>query len=259
MSNNSYKKNIWLIHHPERCTSSIKGATVYHDSFFRNQDPYIWNNQFIHSFCHMAQLGYRPKEDDIIFWVSSNDINNMECLYCDLVFVVDSSHKWFKRNPENIADFKDEGGIPFFENENSELYKYHFRWVIDHVYKETKSNGYQNIKRVTLKAKANASFQPQKEHKLIDILPRLRELDIDLTGFSKKAGTATKPFKINDRDVKKMMKLYNELNDSNKLTGRYICKNFKDLQDPKKNDEQYNELKKDLSEKKLEQEAKIKE
>jgi len=80
--------NSYLIYHPAREKFVSGNITAYHDKFGGNEDPYIWNEQFLHTYCHITQL---PNEkNQINFWVSGEEkeFPNFTALYCDCVFVV---------------------------------------------------------------------------------------------------------------------------------------------------------------------------
>jgi hypothetical protein len=149
----------YLIYHRKREVANLGDLTVYHDSFKNNQDPYIWNERFLHSFCHITQLTI--KENDLIFWVSGDTYPDFSKLYCDCVFVIETKVYWNNANSINEAD-------PIVENKQT--FEHHYNWVNpphrQHVLK--------NKKRFTLKANKDKSFQPQDNNrKLIDIIPFL--------------------------------------------------------------------------------------
>lgn len=48
--------NGYLIYHPTRRSSTFGDITVYHDGTTGNQDPYVWNTKFLHTYCHMTQM-----------------------------------------------------------------------------------------------------------------------------------------------------------------------------------------------------------
>lgn len=64
----------YLIYHPARTKSIINGITIYHDSFSGNEDPYLWNDKFLHTFCHITQLPNIIGQ--INFWISGDKYPN---------------------------------------------------------------------------------------------------------------------------------------------------------------------------------------
>jgi hypothetical protein len=182
----------YLIYHPSRAvakfnaigtydaTSTCDTTVVYHDSIGGNQDPYVWNKQFLHTYCHITQM--RPKVGDINFWVSDNSFRNFSHLYCDLVFVVAEKLYWKSANTidcnETIVD-------------TDEAYNDHYRWSHQHYFK--------HLRRYTLKADSESSFQPQDcEKKLIDIIPFLKNQGITIDNLRQglRAGCMSKPMRL---------------------------------------------------------------
>lgn len=76
----------FLIYHPKRVATHIGKLMVYHDNFDGNQDPYLWNDSFLHTYCHITQLS--NKVGQINFWVSGDHYPDFTQLLCDCVFVV---------------------------------------------------------------------------------------------------------------------------------------------------------------------------
>ena len=60
----------YLIYHPKREVSKFANLVVYHDSTTGNQDPYIWNQPFLHTYCHITQMS--PEVGHINFWVGGD-------------------------------------------------------------------------------------------------------------------------------------------------------------------------------------------
>ncbi len=133
----------------------------YFDRTSGNQDPFIWNRHFLHSYCHITQL-HAAQRGDINFWVSSDNLQTLPNLFCDLVFVVKSRHVWSNRNSIQRSD-------SIVDSQTA--YEDHFRWV--------KQHPFSRRNRFTLKAFPNMSFQPQDDNgDLIDILPILQRLGL---------------------------------------------------------------------------------
>ncbi len=188
----------YLIYHPKRCEIIINEKKVYVDNFEGNQDPYLWNVQFLHSFCHITQI--KVNIGDTIFWVSSEKSNEFKNLLCDCVFVIEDKIFWNNSNHINLND-------SLVDNIN--CFEHHYRWHSQHYFTKRK--------RYTLKANMYKSFQPQdSQEQLIDILPILNNLNIATENLvnkismnkSRKISMNTRPFKL---DKKISDELYNKI------------------------------------------------
>lgn len=192
----------YIIYHrkSERFCTEINGlGKVYHDSFKGNQDPYIWNEMFLHSFCKITQI--KKEIGQYIFWVSSENYPNFEQLYCDLVFKVSSNHEWSNRNSIKAND-------DIVDNKQSFINHYK-KGVIQHQF----TGEIRPKKRVTLKACKENSFQPQnEEQELIDIVPFLLKQGYSLTDLRKnisfyasgKMARTSKPMILSDKMSKSL-------------------------------------------------------
>ena len=149
----------YIIYHPKRQCTKVGSKIIYHDSFTGNQDPYVWNEKFLHTYCHITQM--KPEEGYINFWVSGDKFPEFNKLFCDLVFVVKEKKYWHDRNKlcrnDRIIDSED-------------AYHDHYIWP-------TKGqHEFDRRRRYTLKADPDLSFQPQtKTGDLIDIIPIITE------------------------------------------------------------------------------------
>jgi hypothetical protein len=191
----------YIIYHPKRQKSTFGDTVVYHDYKGGNQDPYVWNKSFLHTYCHITQMS--PQPGDINFWVSGDSFPNFSVLYCDLVFVVKEKIWWQNSNSIEQDD-------PIVDS--PEAYSDHYKWHYQHYLKK--------LKRFTLKADPEKSFQPQDSNKeLLEITQFLAEKNITLDTLRKgmKAGFNSKPHLIGDITSE----LYEYLNTtaSIKLTG----------------------------------------
>jgi hypothetical protein len=175
-----------LIYHPKRRVMQFGDRHVHFDAPSGNQDPYVWNPRFLHTFCHATQLN-RPSVGDIMFWVGNERFGGFEQLFCDLVFVVDEVCPWVAAN--RIA--RNDAMI-----ESNEAYLDHYRWVKwQHRFKSKRRQ------RLTLKAHETQSFQPQQaDGRLIDIVPLLeqRGLALETLRAGLANGTGSKPMPIDD-------------------------------------------------------------
>lgn len=176
----------YLIYHPKREIYNDGGNVVYHGSFQGNQDPYIWNEEFLHTFCHITQM--KPEIGHINFWVSGDTFPNFTKLYCDLVFVVAKKEYWSESNQILENDKLIDSSI---------AYKDHYVWHHEHYFKRRR--------RFTLKADPFKSFQPQ-DHKgnLIDIIPVLDKYELNISVLQKglREGKGSNPLKITKETAK---------------------------------------------------------
>ena len=147
----------WLIYHPKRQKTVIDNLTIYHDSFGGNEDPYIWHDKFLHTYCHITQLTNEPGQ--INFWISGDTYPNFNQLFCDCVFVISEKHFWTHSNSIERSD-------PIVDNDQT--FEHHYKWA------NKGHHPFKKRRRYTLKADSKKSFQPQDSNgNLIDILPFL--------------------------------------------------------------------------------------
>lgn len=172
--------NGYLIYHPKRAVTNLDGLTIYHDSISGNQDPYIWNTHFLHSFCHITQMS--PEVGEGNFWVSGDRWPDFTRLYCDLVFVVWAKVYW--SDPNNIAS-----DDPLVDSRAA--YADHYGWAHQHPLRRRR--------RYTLKADPLGSFQPQDTAgNLLDLVPFLAEngFSVETLRQGLRSGFSSRPFWI---------------------------------------------------------------
>jgi hypothetical protein len=156
----------FLIYHPRRLVTEGSGGRIYHDKLKGNQDPYIWNKQFLHTYCHMAQMS--PKVGDTCFWVWGPGWPTFSALFCDLIFVVISKEYWTQANSISRADTI---------VDSDEAFNDHYQWG-------NWEHQYRRRRRFTLKADPNLSFQPQAAGgALLDIAPVLASVGLTLSSL----------------------------------------------------------------------------
>lgn len=212
----------YLIYHPQRQITEIRDLKIYHDEFGGNEDPYLWNDRFLHTYCHITQL--KNEEGQINFWVSAEKLTDINYLLCDCVFVIQEKIFWKESNKISREDDL---------VENFQTYEHHYKWPN----KENGSNHfYSRRRRYTLKADPEKSFQPQdKDRNLIDVLPFLIKNGLNKKEFLSKInpGVGARPFKLDD-DLGKRLYKYLEKIAYMKLRGRDL-KNlhpYKDITSP---------------------------
>lgn len=92
----------YLIYHPNRRVFKDKGITVYHDKFGGNEDPYLWNDKFLHTYCHITQM--TNVKGQVNFWVSGEKFTEFSYLLCDCVFVTAEKRFWESNDNIKIND-----------------------------------------------------------------------------------------------------------------------------------------------------------
>jgi hypothetical protein len=171
----------YLIYHPNRARHRWGDTVVYADPKENgNQDPYIWNTRFLHTYCHMAQM--TPRVGDACFWVTGDCWPDFNELYCDLVFVVQEQRYWSQANAINRDD-------PLVDSEQA--WNDHYRWHHQHPYKKRC--------RFTLKAEPAKSFQPQlADGTLLDVVPFFTRVGVPTDTLHDRlpAGTGSQPARI---------------------------------------------------------------
>ena len=169
-----------LIYHPRRHRQQFGSIVVYFDSTTGNQDPYVWNEAFLHSYCHITQ--FHAETGDINLWVSGDRFPEFSHLYCDLVFIVARKCPWTDANDLRRDD-------PLVDSD--EAWTDHYRWYCQHPLRRRP--------RYTLKADPGCSFQPQAADRgLIDIVPLLLKQGMSLRDLraGMHAGTGSQPTTI---------------------------------------------------------------
>ena len=198
--------NGYLIYHPKRCKSTFGNIKVYHDSTIGNQDPYIWNVQFLHTFCHITQM--RSEIANINYWVTWDKFPNFSHLYCDLIFFVEQKLYWKQPNAIDRDD-------PIVDS--MEAFIDHYQWACgEHCFKRRR--------RFTLKADPDRSFQPQDANgELIDIVPFLVDAGLSLDELNRKsrAGFNSQPFYLDNRVANSLYEWLQQ-QASIKLTGKVL-------------------------------------
>lgn len=198
--------NGYLIFHPKRDISTFGDVTVYHDSTIGNQDPYIWNVKFLHTYCHITQM--QSEITNINYWVSWDKFPNFSHLYSDLIFFVEQKLYWKQRNTIDRDD-------PIVDS--MEAFIDHYQWACgEHCFKRRR--------RFTLKADPDRSFQPQAANKeLIDVVPFLVNAAMSLDELNRKsrAGFNSQPFSLDSRVAVSLYE-YLEQQASIKLRGKEL-------------------------------------
>ena len=209
----------YLFFHPERKCCKHGCINIYYDDFNGNQDPYIWNENFLHSFCKITDYSYNKRTDqDVIFWISiiEDEKVNRYRYICDLVFKVKKCCFWYKSIEEQSNAIANNQFLRITDDiveGKKNAFRDHYSWVEkgDHVWKANYKR-----RRITLKADENFSFQPQDAcGNLTDITELLKEgVNFDVTRLPDKKGTSYKAFELTDEQSQK---LYCEINRKAKI------------------------------------------
>lgn len=200
----------YLIYHPKRQVSKVGSYTIHHDKFGGNEDPYIWNDKFLHTYCHITQL--KNEVGQINFWISGDTFPNFNTLYCDCVFVIEDREDWDDANTIRRRD-----AIV----DNDQTYEHHYKWG-------DKKYGHHQLKRrgrYTLKANPKKSFQPQdSKGNLIDILPFLNSHGVSTRKLrtAMNTGRGSRPFKLEGELGRKLYE-YLIRTAKVKLTGKQLA------------------------------------
>lgn len=196
----------YLIYHPARQKTIVGNLTIYHDKFGGNEDPYIWNEKFLHTYCHITQLSNDIGQTN--FWISGDVYPNFTQLFCDCVFVIEEKHYWTASNHiDRIGSIVD----------NDQTFEHHYKWANDG------HHPFRRRKRYTLKADPQKSFQPQDGNgNLIDILPFLNKNGLSTSNLisSITSNRGSRPFELECALGEKLYKYL--LTATTKLLGRQL-------------------------------------
>lgn len=204
----------YLYFHPKPVCDSYGNMNIYHDKFGNNEDPYIWSEQFLHSFCKITNYAYSKRtQNDIIFWISItiNREDNSYNYLCDLVFKIEKWDFWyetFNEQKKAIVTNKELTINDAVVDGDEEAFEYHYSWINrgEHKWKPTYKR-----RRLTLKADPVLSFQPQNQQgNLVDITELLKTIvNFNIEKLPPKSGTSYKAIKL---DEEQACKLYEEVN-----------------------------------------------
>jgi hypothetical protein len=137
---------------------------IYVDKrYFGNEDPYVFNNPWIYSYCHATQLRRMPNpqkpyinKGSWLFFVSCQSANQ-RILKFDTIFLVDSIHPWI-HNPNLQLPKKYQYLIA---NKRDPLYRRHFKFPFQGQHK-TVTFTYEA--QLWIQNLANFSFLPYIEN-----------------------------------------------------------------------------------------------
>jgi hypothetical protein len=186
--------------HQNRIEVKIDDTIVYCDNFKGNQDPYVWSERFLNTFCKTTQIkASQLKKGDTLFWFSRQGNPSEDRWFVDLVFIVDEISYWEKSDKAGEAvdyPFEHYNDVKLSTIKYDEYsYKDHYEWAKnDHPKTSSRPK-----RRFTIVA-SKESYQPQTEHKeLIEIKDKYI---LDMFEQSPRGGSGFRCKEINDKEVK---------------------------------------------------------
>ena len=94
----------YIMLHQNRIELKIDDINVYCDNFKGNQDPYVWSERFLNTFCKTTQIkASQLKKGDTLFWFSRQGNPSEDRWFVDLVFIVDEISYWEKSDKAGEA------------------------------------------------------------------------------------------------------------------------------------------------------------
>lgn len=94
----------YIMLHQNRIEVKIDDITVYCDNFKGNQDPYVWSERFLNTFCKTNQIkASQLKKGDTLFWFTRQGTPSDDKWFVDLVFIVDEISYWEKSDKAGEA------------------------------------------------------------------------------------------------------------------------------------------------------------
>lgn len=190
----------YIMLHQNRIEVKIDDTIVYCDNFKGNQDPYVWSERFLNTFCKTTQIkASQLKKGDTLFWFSRQGNPSEDRWFVDLVFIVDEISYWEKSDKAGEAvdyPFEHYNDVKLSTIKYDEYsYKDHYEWAKnDHPKTSSRPK-----RRFTIVA-SKESYQPQTEHKeLIEIKDKYI---LDMFEQSPRGGSGFRCKEINDKEVK---------------------------------------------------------
>lgn len=133
----------YLIFHPDygRKKTEVQGkaliddqltdwqGNVWVDEPCGNEDPFVFSERWLYSYCHATQLRRKPMCQDAYvtaesyLFFCSGDAANKNTIQIDTVFVVDHAAKWPDNQQGIPEDFQQD-----YQNTKSELWERHFKY-----------------------------------------------------------------------------------------------------------------------------------
>ena len=189
----------YIMLHQNRIEVKIDDTIVYCDNFKGNQDPYVWSERFLNTFCKTTQIkASQLKKGDTLFWFSRQGNPSEDRWFVDLVFIVDEISYWEKSDKAGEAvdyPFEHYNDVKLSTIKYDDFsYEDHYQWAKnDHPKTSSRPK-----RRFTIVA-SKESYQPQTEHKeLIEIKDKYI---LDMFEQSPRGGSGFRCKEITDKQV----------------------------------------------------------
>lgn len=205
----------YIVFHPARDESVVsvngKEFTIYHDNFGNhNQDPFIFNNQFVYTYCQITKLKLL-NHGDIVFFANVPKIGGqsyhnpakIRTVLCDLVFVVGERIPWIHASniPPSESELPEKAVSKDARKFNLDMWPNHkFKLKSQLINRKPRT-------RYTYLASATESFQPKAAtNQLFNIYDLMTDsLKKNLAEGKIQSGTNSQPLRIlNFDDAKKL-------------------------------------------------------
>ncbi|MGM3309765.1 hypothetical protein ACSQ6I_27915 [Anabaena sp. WFMT] len=104
-------------------------GNVWVDEPCENEDPFVFSDRWLYSYCHATQLIRKPKSQAAYvtagsyLFFCSGDAANKNMIQLDTVFVVDHVAHWTENQQEIPEEFKEH-----YKNNKSTLWERHFKY-----------------------------------------------------------------------------------------------------------------------------------
>ena len=189
----------YIMLHQNRIEVKIDDTSVYCDNFKGNQDPYVWSERFLNTFCKTNQIkASQLKKGDTLFWFTRQGTPSEDRWFVDLVFIVDEISYWGKSDKAGEAvdyPFEHYNDVKLSTIKYDDFsYEDHYQWAKnDHPKTSSRPK-----RRFTIVA-SKESYQPQTENKkLIEIN---KNCILDMFNHSPCGGGGFRCKKITDEQV----------------------------------------------------------
>ena len=215
----------YVIYHPERQSVPVKATALTNNNnilenwegnifvdwikdYQGNQDPYVFNNPWLYSYCKTPNLRRVPRKDgnfiqnsSTIIFVDGNQAEEGRLLV-DTVFIVGGVCPWRSKKsliPEKYSQHQD--------NIKSSLWNSHFKYGVE------SSGVYQHPGFITYEAalydgQQSYSFLPYRDGQLVSI--GFDELSIPLSVLLKSKIKGKYPVRLTDSHIQELMDIINQ-------------------------------------------------
>lgn len=178
----------------------------------KNEDPFIFNNPWIYSYCHASQLKRNPRRGSYLqpgsklIFVSGPDADN-GMLTVDTIFIIDSVLEWGIKSPMHIQDVPSKY-LPIKNDMSSNLWKKHFRFPFekDNLAHKNASYSYEAKLWEENIGVAQYSYLPLTESQERVSIP-FSELPPPVMNILTQKKKGKKPAEINSEDIDRILEL----------------------------------------------------